>query len=111
MSQLQKPEEVLIIDIDIESGTNSVYVELASQDMIEAFKQIDGKICLGEKISVRKIGEETTKTNAQAAVIALKALNLITGSKIQKSNTEKLEDEDEEILLGPQTLEAKASSL
>jgi hypothetical protein len=29
---------VLIIDIDIESGTNSVYVELASQEMIEAFK-------------------------------------------------------------------------
>jgi len=42
MSQLQKPEEVLIIDIDIESGTNSVYVELASQEMIEAFKKIDG---------------------------------------------------------------------
>ena len=66
---------------------------------------------LGEKISVRKIGEETTKTNAQAAVIALKALNLITGSKIQKSITDKPEDQEEEILLGPQTLEAKASSL
>ena len=32
--------------------------------MVEVFKQIDGKVCLGEKISVRKIGEETTKTNA-----------------------------------------------
>jgi hypothetical protein len=36
---------------------------------------------LGETISVRKVGEETTHTSAQAAVIALKALNMITGQK------------------------------
>lgn len=64
MSQLEHPEEVTIVDIDIESGTNSVSVELAAQEMVERFKQLDGKVCLGEQISVRKIGEETTKTNA-----------------------------------------------
>ena len=42
--------------------------------MIESFKKLEGTPCLGEKISIRKLGEETTKTSAQAAVIALKAL-------------------------------------
>jgi hypothetical protein len=55
---------VTIIDIDIESGTNSVSVELASQEMVDKFKLLDGKVCLGSQISVRKIGEETTKTSA-----------------------------------------------
>ena len=64
LSQLQHPEDVTIIDIDIESGTNSVSVELASQEMVEKFKLLDGKVCLGSQISVRKIGEETTKTSA-----------------------------------------------
>jgi hypothetical protein len=49
---------------------------------------------------VRRIGEETTKTSAQAAVIALKALNMITGSKATKTTEEKPEGE-EEIMLGP----------
>jgi len=67
--------------------------------MVEKFKKLDGVVCLGEKISVRRIGEETTKTSAQAAVIALKAFNMITGVK-QKANT-KDEDEEQEIALGP----------
>lgn len=49
--------------------------------MIDKFKQLDKTLCLGEKITVRKLGEETTRTNAQAAVIALKALNMITGQQ------------------------------
>ena len=57
-------------------------------------------MCLGSQISVRRIGEETTKTSAQAAVIALKALNMITGSKTTKTQEEKPEGE-EEIALGP----------
>lgn len=48
--------------------------------MIESFKKLEGTPCLGEKISIRKLGEETTKTSAQAAVIALKALTMITSS-------------------------------
>ena len=51
--------------------------------MIEQFKRIDGIYCLGEQIKVRRVGEETTQTNAQAAVIALTALNDITGKKKQ----------------------------
>ena len=97
---MEHPDEVTIIDIDIENGTNSVSVELASQEMVEKFKLLDGKVCLGVKISVRKIGEETTKTSAQAAVIALKALNMITGSKVAKVAEDKAEGE-EDILLGP----------
>jgi len=74
-------------------------VELASVEMVEKFKKLDGVVCLGEKINVRRIGEETTKTSAQAAVIALKAFNMITGVK-QKTNP-KDEDEEQEIALGP----------
>jgi len=39
-------------------------VELASVEMVEKFKKLDGVVCLGEKINVRRIGEETTKTSA-----------------------------------------------
>lgn len=78
--------------------------------MVEKFKLLDGKVCLGQKISVRKIGEETTKTSAQAAVIALKALNMITGSKITKTVEDKT-DGEQEVLLGPQTLETTTTSL
>jgi len=49
--------------------------------MVELFKCLDGKNCLGEKISVRKLGEETTRTHAIGAVAALKALNMIIGQK------------------------------
>jgi len=44
-----------IVDIDIEEGgTNSVFVELATHDMVNQFKSLDGVTCLGEPISVRK---------------------------------------------------------
>jgi len=42
--------------------------------MIEQFKRLDGVLCLGEPIRIRRKGEETTQTNAQAAIIALNAL-------------------------------------
>jgi len=61
--------------------------------MAEQFKMLNGAICLGEKISVRKVGEETTRTNAQAAVIALKALSLIKGPKPTTAAQEGAEDE------------------
>jgi hypothetical protein len=32
--------------------------------MVEKFKKLDGVVCLGEKIGVRRIGEETSKTSA-----------------------------------------------
>ena len=46
--------------------------------MIDQFRLLDGLECLGEVLKVRRIGEETTQTNAQAAVIALTALQEIT---------------------------------
>ena len=48
--------------------------------MIEQFKMLDGVLCLGEPLRVRRKGEETTQTNAQAAIIALNALQQITGA-------------------------------
>jgi hypothetical protein len=60
----ERVNDVVIIDIDIEGGTSSVSVELESADMVTNFKKLDGTYCLGERISVRKIGEETTKTSA-----------------------------------------------
>lgn len=73
-------KNVYIIDIDVQVGgqNNSIQVELANQDMIEQFKVLDCTQCLGETLKVRRIGEETTQTNAQAAVIALSALQEIT---------------------------------
>lgn len=48
--------------------------------MIESFKKLDGITCLGEPLRIRRRGEETTQTNAQAAIIALSALQSITGA-------------------------------
>ena len=45
--------------------------------MIKQFKKLDGYKCLDETLKVRCIGEETTQTNIQAAVIATKALEAI----------------------------------
>lgn len=72
-------KDVSIIDIDVLSGgvNNSVWVELVNQDMIKQFKKLDGVKCLDETLKVRCIGEETTQTNIQAAVIATKALEAI----------------------------------
>ena len=85
-----------IVDIDIEEGgTNSVFVELATHDMVNQFKSLDGVTCLGEPISVRKQGEETTQTSAQAAVIALKALGMITGQKQGEAETGEQAAEEE----------------
>ena len=85
LEQLRKIgiSNVQIVDIDVDSGgaDNSVQVELEHQDMIDLFKKLDGVQCLGEAIKVRKVGEETTQTNAQAAVIALTALQEITGRR------------------------------
>jgi hypothetical protein len=52
---------------------------LANQDMIEPFRKLDGTTCLGEQLKIRRVGEETTQTYAQAAIIALNALDIITG--------------------------------
>lgn len=58
--------------------------------MIPQFGKLDGILCLGETLKVRKMGEETAQTNAQAAIIAINALKSITnaGSRIQKSKQE-----------------------
>ena len=90
--------------------------------MIEAFKQLDGTLCLGEPLRIRRRGEETTQTNAQAAIIALSALQQITGAaaaaqrkrdlaKVQVNELGEVIDEGEEIAIGPETLDAKMSSL
>ncbi len=65
--------------------------------MIDNFKVLDGKCCLGEKMSVRKLGEETTRTHAIGAVAALKALNMIIGKKPVASE----EQQEEDIQVGP----------
>ena len=68
IEQLEKKgiTNVYIIDIDVQSGghNNSIQVQLQNQDMIEQFRQLDGTKCLGETLKVRRIGEETTQTNA-----------------------------------------------
>ena len=72
-----------------------MHVELASQDMVAQFKCLNGSTCLGGLISVRKVGEETTQTSAQAAVIALKALNMITGQKQELGAPEQAHQEED----------------
>jgi hypothetical protein len=73
-------DKIQIVDCDV-TASSTVSVEVTDQAMVEILKKLDGQVCLGERLKVRKVGEETTETNAQAAVIALTALNMLTGKK------------------------------
>ena len=47
--------------------------------MVEKFKQLlDEHICLGQKLKVRRLNEESAQTNMQAQAIALAAFNSFT---------------------------------
>lgn len=80
---------------------------------MEIIKKLDGQLCLGESLKVRKIGEETTETNIQASVTALNALNMLTGAR--KNQRSAAEDETEDpyagLESGPTTLITKTNSL
>jgi hypothetical protein len=41
------------------NGPTSIAVELLEKTMVERLKKLDGTICLGEKLKVRKVNEET----------------------------------------------------
>ena len=71
-----------IVDIDMNNGPTSIAVELADKSMVDKVKKMDGVLqCLGEKLHIRKLNEETVHTNMQSAAITLVALqNLTTGS-------------------------------
>lgn len=73
MEQLEKLNEksVVILDIDLKHGPNSISVELQERNMVDILKKLNGIICLGEKLIVRKLDEETATTSAQAAAITL----------------------------------------
>jgi hypothetical protein len=60
------------------NGPTSIAVELLEKSMVDRLKKLDGTPCLGEKLKVRKVNEETAQTNAQAAAITLAALKSLT---------------------------------
>ena len=41
------------------SGPSSIAVELQDKAMVEKIKLLDGAKCLGEKLKVRKVNEES----------------------------------------------------
>lgn len=53
--------------------------------MVARLKRLDGTMCLGEKLVVRKLNEETSQTNAQASAIAIQALLDLQGNRFQKT--------------------------
>lgn len=85
------------MDCDV-TASSTVSVEVTDQQMVEILKKLDGQLCLGERLKVRKVGEETTETNAQAAVIALTALNMLTGQKKQQRQNQAPTTEEPEDL-------------
>lgn len=70
--------DVVIVDIDMNNGPSSIAVELLEKSMVDKMKKLDGILCLGEKLKVRRVNEETASTNIQAAVITLHALKSLT---------------------------------
>lgn len=60
------------------NGPSSIAVELKDRSMVDEIKKLDGVNCLGEKLKVRRVNEETVQTNAQAAAITLAAFKSLT---------------------------------
>lgn len=52
-------KEIIIVDIDMNHGPSSVQIELLDKDMVDKMKKLDGILCLGEKLKVRRVNEET----------------------------------------------------
>lgn len=46
------------------NGPSSIAVELKDRSMVDEIKKLDGVNCLGEKLKVRRVNEETVQTNA-----------------------------------------------
>jgi len=64
----------------MEYGPTSIAVELKEKWMVDKVKRIDGIYCLGEKLKVRRLNEETAQTNAIAAAITVAALKSLTSA-------------------------------
>ena len=62
----------------MEYGPTSIAVELKEKWMVDNFKKLDGLYCLGEKLKVRRVNEETAQTSAIAAAITVAALKSLT---------------------------------
>lgn len=63
-----------IIDIDMnpfnaKSNNNCISIQVADIFMVAKLKALDGEMCLGQKLRVRKLNEETDHSNAQALAI------------------------------------------
>ncbi len=59
-------------------GPTSIAVELKHKSMMDKMKKLEGFPCLGEKLKIRKLNEETAQTNAIAAAITVAALKSLT---------------------------------
>ena len=45
-------------------NNNCISVQVSDVFMVARLKRLEGTICLGEKLRVRRLNEETTQTNA-----------------------------------------------
>lgn len=71
--------DLQIVDIDMNPlnnkiNNNSISVQVADVFMVARLKRLDGTMCLGQKLRVRKPNEETSHTTAQASAITIQAL-------------------------------------
>lgn len=80
LEQLAKlgEKDIEIIDIDLNYGPSSISVELLTKPMVDKLKLLDGTVCLGATLKVRRVNEETSQSNAQAAAIALAAFKSLS---------------------------------
>lgn len=80
--------DVQISNIDLNpfnsKNNNSISIQVIDVFMVSRLKRLNGISCLGEKLKVRKIDEETSQTNAQASAIAIQALLDLQGNKFKK---------------------------
>mmetsp|Transcript_9318 Transcript_9318/g.14094 ORF Transcript_9318/g.14094 Transcript_9318/m.14094 type:complete len:242 (-) Transcript_9318:36-761(-) len=83
--------DLKIVDIDMnpfnhKANNSCVSVQVSDIFMVARLLHLDGTDCLGEKLRVRKKGEETVTNNAQSSAIAIQALMSLTGGKKKTEN-------------------------
>ena len=84
-----------IIDIDMNPfnskvNNNCVSIQVGDIFMVGRLKRLNGTICLGQQLTIRKLNEETEHSNAQASAIAIQAMLDLQASRFKKTT----EDQD-----------------
>ena len=66
-------------------NNNCISIQVGDIFMVGRLKRLNGTICLGQQLTIRKTNEETEHSNAQASAIAIQAMLDLQASRFKKT--------------------------